>query len=269
MTKLTDIIEDNIIIDIIETWPQEIINIFEENLDNLKSYLDFEDEIDNKMDEDITIRYQRPQNPYNTIWECVMSEVEEILKKETFIGFHCSRLTNYEIDNIEEIGLKPLNEEFLESKLKMLYNHNLISENDLFYFNKNNSAHKKNRKDRVCMFFASKTLTNEGGLFRLFRSWGGEALYLNNEHNSEINSILFGIGTPCIVLCKVTHAEIDKYPRLSPTLAEIFLNSNEIDGFSYDFELHINKIVKVIKVLREEEQLFEYLTGFSNWILYY
>jgi len=39
----------------------------------------------------------------------------------------------------------------------------------------------------------------QGGIERLFRSWGGEALYNSHEDDPVIGPILNGIGTPCII----------------------------------------------------------------------
>ncbi len=41
-------------------------------------------------------------------------------------------------------------------------------------------------------------LRSEGAVGRLFRSWGGEALYNSHEDDLETGPLLRRIGTPCI-----------------------------------------------------------------------
>lgn len=52
-------------------------------------------------------------------------------------------------------------------------------------------------------FFFDPFLAGEDGVGRLFRSWGGEALYNSHERDTVTGPFLRSIGIPCIVKADV------------------------------------------------------------------
>ncbi len=260
-------IDNHIIIDLIESWPEEIIQIIDKNQNILRRYLQLEKEIDTQAEEDAIKGVYRPENKYEFKWLYIMNQLDAILKQYRFVGFHCTKLIDLEIHNICAYGLEPLNSEKLDSRIDLLCKNKLINDNIAEELKKNNLSSASNRKGRLFFFHGSKTLKDEWGLYRLFRTWGGEALYAKHEKNIKIFKELFSIGKPCIVLGSLSYEEINQYNPLASRFISVFLNKDDFEFSNHDFESIVNKNVKVLSVITTEEETFDQLTNFSTWKL--
>lgn len=212
-------------------------------------------------------RINRPQNPFESEWVSIISQIEGILKLNRFVGFHCTKLTVNEIVNIFTGGLIPLSSKMLNQRINQLHNRKMINDKTKEKLKKNNLSDENNRKGYVFFFHGSKTLKDEWGLFRLFRLWGGEALYANFENNPDIFKELFNIGKPCIVLGSLCYEDVNPYLSIGERFVTVYLNKDNLDNCSYDFDNWVDKKVEVLSVITAEEELFEQLTGFSTWNL--
>lgn len=265
--KLLCRIGNHIVLDIIESWPQEIIQIIEKYRETIHAYLQLEHEIDKQAEEDVLLRVYRPENQFESDWLSIISQIEGILKLNRFVGFHCTKLTDIEIRNIYTYGLMPLSSEMLDQRIDQLRNSNMIDEKTAEELKRNNRSSENNRKGNVFFFHGSKTLKDELGLYRLFRLWGGEALYANHERNPEIFKELFHIGKPCIVLGSLGYDDINSYPSIGTKFITVYLNKDNLKNCSYDFDNWVKKKVEVLSVITADDEIFEQLTGFSTWKL--
>lgn len=265
--KLLNKIDNHIVLDLIETWPKEVQQIIENNEEMIRAYLELEYEIDRQAEEDVHLRVFRPENNYKVDWSNIVDEIEGKLKTNRFIGFHCTKLIDSEINHISTYGLKPLSSEILSSRLEELYSNGMLSKIVFEQLKSNNLSSEYNRKDRVFFFHGVNTLKFESGLYRLFRLWGGEALYANHERNPKIYTELFHIGKPCIVLGSLVYEDINPYPLLATRFINIFLNKDNLKYNTYDFDNCVKNGVKVINIITVEDKLFEQLTNYSNWKL--
>jgi hypothetical protein len=265
--KLVSKIGNHIVLDLIETWPKEVKQIIENNEEIIREYLELECEIDRQAQEDVLLRVFRPENKYKVDWSNIVDEIEGKLKTNSFVGFHCTKLIDSEITHISTYGLKPLSNEILSSRLEKLYSNGMLSKMVFEQLKSNNLSTEYNRKDRVFFFHGVNTLKSESGLYRLFRLWGGEALYANHERNHEIYTELFYIGKPCIVLGSLTYEDINPYPLLATRFVNVFLNKDNLKYNAYDFDNCVKNEVKVLNIITEDEELFEQLTNYSKWKL--
>lgn len=260
-------IDNHIILDQIVSWPYEILQVIRENEEIIHTYLQLEDQIDKQAEENVLLRIYRPRNQYESEWLDIINQLGENLKVNKFVGFHCTKLVDIEIDNILNYGLKPLNSEMLDFRINQLYYNKVITNKVAEELKKNNLSSESNRNGKVFFFHCSKTLKDQGGLYRLFRAWGGEALYANHERNSKISDKIFGIGKPCIVLGSLSYDSINPYPSLAARFISVFLSQNYPEYYSYDFDNWVQKPVKALSIITIEEELFEQLTKFSTWKL--
>jgi len=265
MNELLYKTENNIILDIVESWPPEIKLLIEHNEDLLHKYLDMEREIDQRAQEDVMLRVIRPHNKYEFDWSRIILEIEKILNVNKFVGFHCTKLTANEIENISSNGLKPLNSEMLNSRISELYENGMISKIASEHLKRNNRSSESNREGKTFFFHGANTLKDEFGLYRLFRLWGGEALFFNNEQNPNIYAELLHVGKPCIVLGSLNYEDVKAYPSLAYCFITVFLNKGNLDGINYDFDSCVKKDVKALCIINNEDVLFEQLTNFSSW----
>lgn len=192
-------IENHIILDNIDSWPQQVQILIKNSENTLKGFLQEEHRIE-KLKRDIpSLRYKIINNVYLDKWTKIIEILEIELLKHSIIGFHCTKLMNYEIENVKKNGLIPLNKKFANQRVEALFKNNFISQelrNELF--NKEEVS-CNNRNGKIFVFHCLATLKDESGLNRLFGYWGGESLYayLNNPYE------LKEIGESCIIVTSV------------------------------------------------------------------
>ncbi|ADQ80791.1 hypothetical protein Palpr_2661 [Paludibacter propionicigenes WB4] len=250
--------ENHIIFDDIESWPSAMLDLIRENEDSLKGFLEEEHRIGKLAREDVELRYNRPENIYREKWDEIISEIETLLKQHSIIGIHCSKLLDWEIKDIENNGLKPLDRDFANRRIEKAVKEGALSKvlSDKLIDKKEFS--ESNRKGYVWVFHCLETLTFESGLNRLLGLWGGESLYAYIKDNQELKTI----GTPCIVFTSIKISELDIYPELSKRMTAFYFDDNY---FPHDTDSIIKTDLNVLKVVKRDEKIFEELTGIENW----
>nr|AQQ75020.1 hypothetical protein [uncultured bacterium] len=246
-----------LLLDDVNTWPSSVVDIIESNKKACQDYLNAKEGIDTGAAKNIS-------NPYNKQWCGILSKLGIAINDLHVIGFHCTRLTDEEIENIRSGGLEPLTPELIERRLSLLRQQNSITKADYTFLLNNNRSNDDNRKGKVWFFLNSKTLTKESALCRLFRSWGGESIYWGKENDKRIEHI-FKTGKPCIVLGELYVRELDLLQSVPSMLVKIYLNQNM--GIVIDADCCITRRVTVVHIIQHGEKLFEQLTGFSRWNL--
>lgn len=248
----------HIILDKIDSWPDEIVRQIKSNESSLKGFLVEEHRIDKLAREDMSVRYNRPQNIHKDKWTDTIDKIEEILKDYSIVGIHSTKLLETEINDIQQNGLKPLSKEFANQRVEMIYEKGLIStelKNELI--NKEELV-ATNRKGKIFVFHCLSTLKDEWGLNKLFGFWGGEALYAYAKNSTELKKI----GIPCIVFTSIKIKELDIYPELSKRMLAYYFNDNL---YPHDTDSIIEKELKVLRIIKRDEKLFEDLTQIQDW----
>lgn len=249
---------NHMILDKIDSWPEEVLGLIKTNESSLKGFFEEEHRIDKLSREDMSVRYNRPQNIYQEKWVKTINTIEEILKDYSIVGIHSTKLLDAEIRDIEQNGLRPLSKEFANQRVESIYKNGLISEelrNELI--NKEELV-ADNRKGKIFVFHCMSTLKDEWGLNRLFGYWGGEALFAYIKNSKELRKI----GTPCIVFTSIKIKELDIYPELSKRMLAFYFDDNY---FPHDTDSIIEKKLSVLRIIKRDEKIFEDLTNISDW----
>jgi hypothetical protein len=125
-------------------------------------------------------------------------------RRATLPSFLCStgdpRSPQPERRDIGLNGLRVLTPELLEQRLRAARREGILSDEHLASLRTRNQAGDSNRRDRLALCFSRGLLEDEGGMKRLFRSWGGEALYNSHEDDAFTGPALMAIGRPCIIV---------------------------------------------------------------------
>ncbi|WP_428742347.1 hypothetical protein [Tenacibaculum sp.] len=250
--------KEHIILDNINSWPNEVLEIIKTNENSIKGFFQEEYRINKLAREDLSIQFNRPKNIHQDSWRTAIEKVENILKEHLIIGIHATNLLKDEIEDIIENGLKPLSKEFSQQRIERVYKKGLISK-EL----KNQLTNKKelvanNRKGKIFVFHCLTTLKDEWGLNKLLGFWGGEAMYTYLKNTEELKKI----GIPCIVFTSIKIKELDIYPKLSKRMMSYYFNNNY---YPHDTDSIIEKKLNVLKVIKRDEKLFEDLTQIQNW----
>ena len=231
----------------------------------MREYVREENRIDELAETDVLLRIDRPTNPREEYWHNSLNEIREIVKGCNIAGFHCTRLVETEIGEIRKNGLQPLSYDFSLKRIKNIQRLGLMDPITANALIENNKINDPARNGKIAFFHCISTFRNVHCLHRLFRSWGGEALYWCHEDNSDISNVLQNIGTPCIVVGSLHLSEISCWPSMEERIVNIWLDKDKLDAFSQDRDTFIERPVDVVEVITRDDQRFEELTGYSTW----
>ena len=274
MNKLSIEIEE------IKTWPKEFLKIAAQNKPSITAYHKFKKDIEFRSIEDVALRYNTPPNPYRTKYKEIVCCLEELLKPHNIVGYHCTKLTNYEIEDIKRNGINILSRELVQRRLVSAYEQGYLLKHEFDYLTNspeiNIILHNKNGVRTGMIYFSANrsTLKNDiNGLYRFFHFWGGESIYWRHQEDEKIIDTLKRIGTPCIVKCSIPVGDVNYYG----SFAERFL-SNLITGevehpeppavFEMDIKRNL-EASEIIEVIELQNLKFNELTDYDNWDEYY
>ncbi|MEW9799350.1 hypothetical protein [Alteromonas sp. CYL-A6] len=196
-------------------------------------------------------------------YDAAIKKLRDLLRNHTLIGYHCTKLTKKEITHIEQKGMQLQNAESLKERILSLKSDRVITADIAELLIERNQADDVCRKNKLWFCFF-EPLLDPDGIKRLFRSWGGEALYNLHEHNPKTGQILREIGTPCVIKAKVPVIDlIESYYPDSPMIRTFLSkkghqieNSTEHEGFS----IRDISVQNIIQIIRHPSKEFQALT---------
>jgi hypothetical protein len=163
------------------TWPQEIKDFLKIHGQPLLDY------------ELMMIDQHNSYNPY--VYDFTHNEFTKILVNHNIENaFHCTRLTEDEINKIKQTGMQLPDLQVLTGRIKVLEKAGILSSTVADKLIGDNEADGRYRKNMLHFVFQSPHFEGHGGIGRFFKSWGGEALYNSHEENSETGPVLRKIG---------------------------------------------------------------------------
>lgn len=263
-------------IEVPETWPRDFHQTVAAYHDLVLAYHAERKRIDKIAEIDVMARVHRPPNPYSSAYNSLVDQLDNSLTQHRIIGYHCTRLTLKEITRVKSEGLRILSEELIHKRLDecVADGHISLAQRD---FLKNSQSTGDNLQDRnghrtgmVWLCPNRSTLRRSGEVYRLFRSWGGEAVYAGQEEDKVTAAALAGIGTPAIVKCAVPFpTDASSHPKF----AARFLSQSVATEDSYPepsprFSLSIRMDIppsQVVEVIQFADPRFESLTRSSTW----
>lgn len=214
-------------------------------------------------------------------WESATGEVQAaaydeaiyglvaVLQLYTMVGWHCTRLTEAEIDKVLDTGMQLPDGTMLRHRIEGLTQTGVMTNDIALQLVLRNQADDKNRVGMIWFCFFSPRLAGESGVGRFFRHWGGEALYNSHESNPVTSPVLRCIGTPCLVEAEVPIASFARHEGLAFKIVHSFLMSH---GFpNSESIVHEDRIRLplqadcVRRVIRFSEPDFSDLTGCADW----
>lgn len=259
------------------TWPEEFLTIVS---DNKNLFIDFHHEyrhIDLLQRENVALRVNPPLNPYEDQYSQIVSALANILKKENIVGYHCTRLTSSEIKGILKTGMNILTRDLVTARLALALKEAHLTQEQYDYITtceelewslSNQNGH---RIGYIWFCPNRSSLMDGGGVSRLFRSWGGEAVYNGHEHKDDKGLMLRSIGTPCIVKGSIPIADINED---SESLAKKFISlfiASSLDFCphpSADFDMSVERDListEILEIIEFADPRFEEITNHAKW----
>lgn len=256
-------------IELPDTWPDELRRLLDDNLELLRVYESDRTRIDRLSREDIFVRINRPPNPHAAARDELVERANALLNDKVLLGFHCNRLAEDEAAAIRADGLEPLTPALLERRICWRVEAGELTPELAEVLLADHQAAQQNRQGMIWFVHSRSILQDEGGLYRLFRSWGGEALYWAHESHPEIGAALRAIGRPCIVVAAMPIANIQSFLSMGETFITEFLDRHGVrTGRDPKLEAYVRNPVGpdfVKALIFHGQEAFEELTGCSSW----
>ena len=192
-----------------------------------------------------------------------------VLQPYAIVGWHCSRLTDEEIEHIGHNGMQMPDSAMLERRINALVLTNKLSFDAALQLKAENRAEEDSHSGKIWFCFYPPRRAGEGGIGRFFHLWGGEALYVCHETNPVTSAAISRIGTPCLVEAEVPMALIGRWYNPAFNIYRRFLVSRgwrTRESLDYDdFVAHQLLAEKVRRVVSFPDPEFLALTGCSEW----
>lgn len=260
----------------INSWPDDFYKKAQSNKELIIYYQNELDRILMKCEEDVDFRISPEPNIYLSEYKSIGTDLDEILLSHNIVAYHCTRLTDAEFNCIKEKGLKILSADLISHRLRFALKEGYFSYEEYNYlFNSPGLRSNLDRRLGKIWFSPNRSTLRESSMvYRLFRSWGGEAVYWCNEKDDCISKALRKIGIPCIIKCSLPFKEVMSFGY---SYAERFLSYFIADDIkcpepSSQFDIYMKRNVKsfeIIDIIDFFKPEFNKLTDCKNWGKYY
>lgn len=261
------------------TWPDRFLEIMSENKSLFIAFQAEDLRIDKLARKEVTLRMgrNRPVNAYADEYADAVSALAEILREHNIVGYHCTRLAEYEIASIRRDGMRILTAELIHQRLQSALDAGLLSEDRHRYLQdseilKESLNNKYGERTNYIWFCPNLSTLKEGAaVSRFFGSWGGEAVYNGHEEDENIGPHLKAVGIPCIVKCSMPIVDVeDDLEGMAKRFIAQFI-SKDVDFSpdpSADFDMSIQRdlsATEVLEIIKFNDPRFEAMTDHANW----
>ena len=223
-------------------------------------------------------RYRRPalsaQSPdkakvFSQAYDRAIYGLRDILQAYEILGWHCTRLTDAEVDEILRDGMELPNAKMLTRRIDALVKANVIDPDVGRRLKSENRAGEECCAEMVWFCFSPPGNFGEYGIGRFFRHWGGEALYVCHEDDRVTSPVLRRIGTPRLVEADVPIASLRPHGNLETIVYRRFLISRGYctkESTDYeDYILNPLSAENVRRVISFPDPDFYSLTNCDEW----
>lgn len=255
-----------------DTWPSEIKQALERHFELFRSYEQERQRLFDLYCRDWFAHQREGGNVHAQDRQAVIDEITGLTTPHDISGFHCTRLCDDEIEHIRGSGMVPSSASFLANRIEARATAGDIPGPVAERLLRENQAAKESRIGMIWFVNGASILReDEGGLYRLFRYWGGEALYGLHEHDVETAPLLQRLGQPCIVAASLPIASYKNYRLTGEALYAAFMRSRGIKtdgstGMAGNMRMPITA-ERIDRIIRFDDPEFEGLTRCSSWRL--
>jgi hypothetical protein len=253
------------------TWPGQLLAHFEAREDMLRAYRQHEEKLmdDSAWGPVYVPMALRPPNPLAQEKQRFLSVLRaEYSDKLAPRGFHCTRLTDDEVERIRKEGMTPSSVPMLQDRIRALEKTGLITAQVACRLIQRNSAADLNRVGRIWFVFTKALLRQETGMDSLFRYWGGEALYGQHDRDPEIGPMLASIGIARIIEATVLLSDMGPTAFPDTQMVQQFLMASGVPAGDRDYSGRTRAPVStyhIRRIISREDEAFESLTGCAGW----
>lgn len=256
-------------LDDIETWPRACVDLLERHLDTVVKYAAFDRGryADHELGVSLNELSVRP-NPFEAQRTALFDELVAMLRTEKFIAYHCTRLTESEMEAMICNGLACLTGAHLRERLARRADAGDITAEDMERLLDRARARMtewpEGRAGKIWAVPSPRPLADPDELGNPLIYWGGEAI-LSLVHADRYK--LANIGLPCIVVFNVRVDKLVNTP-LAESMANRLLHLRHGGAEDDVCDLCIAGSIPALdirKVVRRGDPAFEEFTSCSSW----
>lgn len=254
----------------LDTWPPELLALFEREFPSLEAYERRRAEVDALCRDDVMARMSPPPNAHKQRRDEVIRQADTTIAGNKLLGFHCTRLRTFELEQVMSCGLRLLDTALLQDRIGRAVAEGELTPDLAKLLLDSHQAEDIGRPGMIHFVNCRSFLKDEDDVGRLFRSWGGEALYNSHEGRQDTGPVLRRIGEPAIVVAAIP---ISKLRTAAGTIGERF-----VWKFLADREVPIDQApdietlatepvpaAMILDIIRFADRRFEKLTRSSKW----
>jgi hypothetical protein len=238
------------------TWPADVLGYLNQNY---ALFLAWERRRDGKKDQSV--------NPSD--YDSAICRLRAVLSGHLLHGYHCTRLTESEMQNITLNGMQLPSEAMLHDRIRSIENAGLIESQIAARLSNENQASESNRTKKIWFCFYPPRAAGQRGIERFFRCWGGEALYNSHEDDPVTGPILNCIGKPCLIEADVPIASLEIHSYLDDKVIRRFLirrGYKTSESIDHDDRAKTPLLPDNIRrIIRYSDPEFVEVTGCNTW----
>ena len=183
-------------------------------------------------------------------------------------GWHCTRLTDHEVQHIRTHGMQLPNLEVLTQRVGRLLAGGEIDNGIAEQLIAKNQASESIRQGRLYFCFFAPRTADQSGIECFFRFWGGEALSNSHEHDQSTGKTLRKIGRPCLIQVDVPVSSFRESHFLVETIIQQYLDNRSKDKKAVEPDTTVLVPIPASNIVRfvfHGEPEFAALTGCDAW----
>lgn len=257
------------------SWPHDFRQTVSQNEHLILSYHWERNRIDALCEDDVILRCCPPDNVYEAGYKQLVADLDGLLSTHSIIGYHCTRLTPFEITSVKGLGLRTLCPSRIQERINQAFNDKWLTQGEYDRLQtsptiqdnlENRNGH---RTGKIWLCPNRSTLRDNGAVHRFFRSWGGEAIF-KGQADPMIMDALSKIGLPCIVKCNVPFPDINPFhtSHAERFVSKFVSRSIEYPHPSPAFDMSIGRDLKadeVLNIIDISNPAFAKLTEYETW----
>jgi hypothetical protein len=251
------------------SWPVELRELLAANAEHIRNYYAERNRISRAAEANLVLRVNPPANPHQEAWNNVLAEASRIASGCKILGYHATRLTDDEAADVAANGMRVLSNVLFEERVERAIAARLLTADDAAGLRGRNQISDVNRSGMCWFVFTRTPLSDESGIERLFRSWGGEALYNSHEDDEQTGPRLRKIGSPRIIVAAVPAARVHCFMDVGQRLINIWCAKQSIRTGHYpDFEGYVRGDIpgrSIVRVIHHSDAEFVELTKHTDW----
>ena len=226
-----------------DSYPDALVGLMNENSELFFAYQESEAEaLQSRLKGNLDYLCMRNEY-YSEYSNFLETKLLSMVKKQSIFGWHFTRLTESELNNIKIEGIIPSSSYFLETRLTTLVESGILSASEKISIIESsplqNEQQRKSREGKF-WFVSKKFPSDDGRVELLLNHWGGEVAYFW-IHDETLKTKLQQIGNAKVIEATVPIDMIKQAHSASEAILANYLDPEKRYDINREFDFYIEK----------------------------